>query len=248
MRLSVIIPAYNEESRLPKTLEEVDKYLKRQPYEYEIIVVNDGSKDGTAGMVKSAQKRIQNLILLDNKQNHGKGYVVRQGMLEAKGDLRLFMDADNATSVDQVERMWPELEQGYEVVIGSRDLKESVIAVRQPWIRQRLGDVFNIIVQAFSGLWGYWDTQCGFKGFTAKAAEDIFARTRIDRWAFDVEALVLAKKLGYGIREIPVTWINDPNSKVKLSGMVNMLGEVLKIRWNSILNVYGRIQRKSQVV
>jgi len=230
MRLSVIIPAYNEEHRLPKTLKAVDEYLKKQDYEYEILVVSDGSKDKTADVVKELELQIKGLRLIDNEQNHGKGYVVRQGMLEAKGDFRVFMDADNSTTVDHIEKMWPEFEAGNDVVICSRDLKESIIPQRQAWWRERLGDVFNLIVQVFSGLWGFWDTQCGFKGFSAKAAQDIFSKAKINRWAFDVEALVLAKQLRYDIKEIPVTWINDPHSKVNLKGMITMLFEILQIR------------------
>ena len=240
MRLSVIIPAYNEAERLPKTLRQVDEYLRRQPYEYEILVVSDGSKDNTAEVVRQAMVSIKNLRLVDDKENHGKGYSVKKGMLEAKGDFCLFMDADNSTSVDQVERMWPEFEKGFEVVIGSRDLKGAELPVPQPWVRRRLGDIFNLIVQTISGLWGMWDTQCGFKGFTKKAAEELFSRATIEKWAFDVEILVLAKKRKYKIQEIPVRWINDPSSKVKFSGMVKMLFEVLKIRLNLWKGLYGR--------
>ena len=230
MRLSVIISAYNEENRLPKTLRAVDEYLKKQDYEYEILAVNDGSKDKTAEMVRRLESQIKGLRLIDNEQNHGKGYAVREGMLEAKGDFRVFMDADNSTSIDHVEKMWPEFKIGNDVVICSRDLKESVIAAKQAWWRIKLGDIFNLIVQIFSGLWGFWDTQCGFKGFSAKAAKDIFSKAKSNRWAFDVEVLLIAKKLRYNIKEIPVTWINDAHSKVNLKGMIQMLFEILQIR------------------
>ncbi|MBI2577414.1 MAG: glycosyltransferase family 2 protein [Candidatus Wildermuthbacteria bacterium] len=240
MHLSVIIPSYNEEKRLPKTLKAVDEYLKKQDYDYEILVVNDGSKDKTADVVHEFGASIKNLRFVDNKKNHGKGYVVRQGMLEAKGKYRVFMDADNSTSVDHVGLMWPLFGQGKDIVIGSRDLKESVIPVRQPWWRERLGDIFNLIVQFTSGLWGMWDTQCGFKGFTEKSAVDVFSGAVVDRWAFDVELLVIAKKRGYSIAEIPVTWINDASSKVTLKGMIRMLFEVLQIRLNSMRGMYGK--------
>lgn len=232
IQLSVIIPAYNEEERLPKTLNAVDAYLRRQTYTYEILVVNDGSKDGTSKLVNQIAQKVPQLRLLDNQENHGKGFVVRQGMLEAKGEWRMFMDADNSTTLNHVERMWLEKDNGFEVVIGSRDMKGSVIPVAQPWWRRRLGDVFNLMVQFLSGLWGIWDTQCGFKGFSAKAAQEIFSRATINRWAFDVELLVIARKHGYKVREIPVTWINDANSKVKLSGMIKMLLEICQIRLN----------------
>jgi len=237
VRLSVIIPAYNEENRLPKTLEAGDEYLRGQSYEYEILVVNGGSADRTGEVVRSMMDEIKNLRMVD-VENRGKGYAVRQGMLQAKGEYRVFMDADNATSIDHVEKMWPEFANGYDVVIGSRDVKGAVIAVPQVWWRRRLGDVFNLIVQFCSGLWGMWDTQCGFKGFTKKAGEQIFSKARIDGWAFDVEVLMLARKYKYRIKEIPVTWVNDPDSKVKLKGMIKMLFEVFQTRINFLRGQY----------
>jgi dolichyl-phosphate beta-glucosyltransferase len=240
MYLSVIVPAYNEEKRLPKTIREIDKYLKTQSYESEIIVVSDGSKDRTIEVAKNLMPEIKNLKLLEFKDKRGKGFGVRQGMLEAKGKYRVFTDADNSTSIDQVEKMWPEFEKGFDVVIGSRDIKGAVLAIPQPWIRRRTGDIFNLITQIVSGLWGIWDTQCGFKGFSEKAANDIFPKTLIDRFAFDVEALILAKKLGYKIKEIPVTWLNDPDSKVKLKSMFDMLLDVFKIRLNMIKGLYEK--------
>jgi len=239
IRLSVIVPAYNEERRLPKTLRAIDEYLKKQDYSYEILVVSDGSQDRTVEVAQELTQKIQNLRVIVQKENHGKGYAVRKGMLTAKGEWRVFMDADNATTIDHVEKLWPEFKKGHEVVIGSRDIKGAEIAVRQAWWRQRLGDVFNLIVQVLSGLWGIWDTQCGFKGFSANAAQKIFSRCVIDRWAFDVEVLVIAKKFGFSIKEIPVRWVNDKESKVTFSGMVKMLLEVLQIAVNNIVGKYG---------
>lgn len=236
--LSVIIPAYNEEKRLPKTLDEIDKYLSQQSYHYEIIVVNDGSKDKTAQVTRNLIPKIKNLKLIDNKKNNGKGYVVRQGMLKAQGDFRLFTDADNSTSIDQIEKMWPEFKKGYDIVIGSRDIKGAVIAVPQPWWRRQLGNIFNLVVQLISGLWGIWDTQCGFKGFTAQAAKDIFSKAAINGFGFDVEILVLAKKMGYKFKEIPVVWINAPDSRVTFKSMAKMLIEVFQIKVNLILGKY----------
>ena len=236
--LSVIIPAYKEGKRIVKTLKEIDKYLSKQAYTYEIIVVNDGSPDKTAEVVKKVIPEIKNLRLIDNKENHGKGYVVRQGLMESKGKYRIFTDADNSTSIDQLEKMWPEFQNGYNVVIGSRDIKGAVITVPQSWWRITLGNIFNLIVQIISGLFGIWDTQCGFKCFTKKAVEDIFPKCKINRFAFDVEVLVLAKKLGYKIKEIPVVWINDQASTVGFKSMIKMLIEVFQIRWNLISKRY----------
>jgi dolichyl-phosphate beta-glucosyltransferase len=177
MKLSVIIPAYNEEKRLPQTLEAIDFYLKNQNYDYEILVVSDGSKDKTAEVLEGIKSEITNLKCIINKENHGKGYVTRQGMMQAFGDYRLFTDADNSTSIDQVEKMWPEFEKGYDVVIGSRDIKGAVLDPPQPWLRQALlGEGFKLFRKLIIGLWDVQDTHCGFKAFTKKAAEDVFPK------------------------------------------------------------------------
>lgn len=238
--LSVIIPAYNEEKRLPKTLFDVDKYLKNQSYTSEIIVVDNGSRDRTSAVVKELQSKISNLVLLEGKQNTGKGFAVKRGMLGAKGEYKLFMDADNSTSVDQVEKFLPEFKNGYDVVIGSRDAKGAVLDPPQPFYRRLLGDIFRLLTQITCGTWGILDSQCGFKCFSKKAAEDIFPKCVIDHFAFDPEVLVIAKKMGYKIKEMPVVWKNDLASKVKVSGMVKMGLDLFKIRGNIIAKKYDR--------
>jgi len=238
--LSVIIPAYNEEKRISNTLLEIDKYLSDQDYSYEIIVVSDGSKDKTAAIVKKFSDLVKNLKLIDNKENHGKGWVVRQGMLAAKGKYRLFMDADNATTIDHFEKMIPLFKEGFKVVIGSResrDAKGAKQAVAQSFLKRQLGNFGNILIQLLA-VSGIWDTQCGFKAFTDKATDDIFKRCLIDRWGFDIEALAITRKLDYKIGIIPVNWVNDPNSKVSLKGYLNTFRELFKIKWNLILNKY----------
>ncbi len=238
MKLSIIIPAYNEEKRLPKTLEEIDKYLSGQNYDYEILVVNDGSKDKTVEIVENLKSKIANLRLIDNKENRGKGYVVRQGMLEAKGEYRLFADADNSTPIEQIEKFWAYFEQGYNIVIGSRDIKGAVLDPPQGFFRRFVGEGFKLLRKIIVGLWEIEDTQCGFKFFTKKAAEDIFPKCQIDRFAFDPEILLVGKKLGYKIKEIPIYWKNDPQSKVKLKSMIKMAVDLLKIKWNLLTKKY----------
>jgi len=239
MYLSIVIPAYNEERRLPKTLEAIDDYLRQQPYDYEIIVVNDGSKDTTATVCEGMSSVIKNLKLIDNKENKGKGAVVRQGMLEGQGDFRLFTDADNSTSIDQIEKMWIEFKNGYDIIIGSRNVKGAVLDPPQPFLRQIiLGEGFKLFRKIIIGLWKIQDTQCGFKCFTGEAAGKIFPKCKINRFAFDPEILVIAKKLGYKIKETPVLWKNDPESKVKLKGMVKMAIDLVKIRLNMIKGFY----------
>tara|TARA_Y100000310_G_C20681643_1_gene816327 strand:+ start:2607 stop:3344 length:738 start_codon:yes stop_codon:yes gene_type:complete len=244
MYLSIIIPAYNEEKRLGKTLNSINKYLVKQSYKYEIIVISDGSKDKTGDVVRRAQKTIRNLKLIDNKKNHGKGYVVRQALLAAKGQYRLFTDADNSTTVNQVKKLLPYFEKGYDIVIGSRDVKGAVLDPPQPWNRVMVGNIFNLLVQFIVGLWGIWDTQCGFKALSAKAVKDILPKCKIDRWAFDPEIMKIGKRKGYKIKEVPITWKNDPDSKVKLKGMIKMGLDLLKIRWNLITGKYNEKKKR----
>ncbi len=236
--LSVIIPVYNEERRLPKTLAEIDGYLSRQNYNYEILVVSDGSTDRTVEVTKELMSRIKNLRVLDFKENYGKGFGVRKGLLEAKGEYRLFTDADNSTSIDQIKKMWPEFKKGYDIVIGSRDVKGAVLDPPQPWQRIIVGEGFKLFRKLIIGLWEIEDTQCGFKGFTKRAVENIFPKCKINRFSFDPEILLIAKKLGYKIKEIPVYWKNDLESKVKLKSMIKMAIDLIKVRWNLITKKY----------
>ncbi|MGB9743124.1 MAG: dolichyl-phosphate beta-glucosyltransferase [Minisyncoccales bacterium] len=242
MRLSVIIPAYNEAKRISQTLKSINDYLTRQSYTYEILVVDNGSTDETPVLVEELKSAIKNLKLIKGKQGRGKGFAVREGMLNARGDFRVFTDADNSTPLDQVEKMWPEFERGYEVVIGSRDVQGAVLDPPQPWWRKLiLGEGFKLYRKLIIGLWPIKDTQCGFKGFTKKAAEDIFPLCRIDHFAFDPEVLIIAQKLGYKIKEIPIYWKNDPNSTVKFNSIFKMAIDLIKIRINLIK---GRYERK----
>ena len=239
MYLSIVVPAYNEEKRLPKTLAEIDRYLRKQSYDYEIIVVNDGSKDKTVEVAGNLVPSIKNLEVCGYEKNQGKGYAVRFGMLKAKGEVRLFTDADNSTSIDHLEKMWSHFEKGNDIVIGSRDVKGAVLDPPQPWTRKLiLGEGFKLYRKIIIGLWGIEDTQCGFKCFTKKAAENIFPKCKINRFAFDPEILVIGKMLGYKIKEIPVYWKNDPESKVKFKSIFKMALDLIKIRLNLITHKY----------
>ncbi|MDE1970378.1 MAG: glycosyltransferase family 2 protein [Patescibacteria group bacterium] len=235
--LSVIIPAYNEGERITRTLLDIDAYLSKKTFSYEIIVVNDGSRDTTAELVRNHEKVVKYSRLIDNKENKGKGAAVRQGMLEAKGEYCLFTDADNSTSIDQIERLLPFFREGYNVVIGSRAVKGSIIPVPQPWIRRVLGHIGNGIIQILV-LPGIHDTQCGFKLFSAEAARDIFSRLTVYRWGFDIEALVIARVLHHNIKEVGITWVNDIHSHVSSSAYVQVLLETLRVRWNMWMKRY----------
>jgi dolichyl-phosphate beta-glucosyltransferase len=236
-KLSVVIPAFNEEHRIAKTLQAVSEFLQKQGFDYEILVVNDGSKDNTAQVVKDLEGSIKCLRLINNQENHGKGWVTKQGMIEAGGDVRLFMDADNSTKVDEVIKMIPYFDQGFDIVIGSRRIPGAVIALHQPWFRDFLGGAFRLIVHTIVPV-GVTDTQCGFKAFSAKAAQTVFPKQTIFRWAFDVEILALSRRNKFSIKEVPITWVDDAQSHVKISGMIKMLFEVLQVRWNLMTGKY----------
>ncbi len=236
--LSVIIPAKNEEKRLPLTLIDVDRHLQQAEYSSEIIVISDGSTDRTVEIVTRLSGLIKNLKLIANEENHGKGYVVRQAMREAKGNYRLFMDADNSTSVDQFEKMLPYFKEGYGAVIGSRAAKGAQLEPPQPWYRQILGKASNLLIQLLVTP-GIHDTQCGFKCFSEEAAEKIFSRMTIDRWGFDIEAIALAKLFGYKVKEMPVRWVNDTRSTLGASAYLLTLRDLVNIKWNLIKHTYG---------
>jgi dolichyl-phosphate beta-glucosyltransferase len=237
--LSVIIPAYNEEKRLPRTLREINDYLSRQNFDYEIIVVSDGSTDRTCEVVESLKSQIQKLKIICEKINRGKGYGVKIGMLNAKGKFRLFTDADNSTPISEIEKFWPEFEKGADVVIASRDLKGAILDPPQTLFRRFVGEVFKYLRKIIVGLWEIEDTQCGFKCFKGEVAEKIFPKCKIERFAFDPEVLLIAKKMGFKIKEVPVYWKNDLQSKVKFKSMVKMLIDLFKIRINLLKGKYG---------
>jgi len=240
MYLSVIIPAYNEEKNIKKTIESIYQYLLEKNIEHEIIIVTDGSKDKTDDIVGSMFSVIPTLQLLNYAQNRGKGFGVRQGMLKARGQYRLFTDADNATSIDHIEKMIPFFNEGYDIVIGSIALKGSVIASgSEPVWRRLFGTMGNLFIQIMV-VPGIHDTQRGFKIITAKAAQDVFPKTTIDRWGFDIEMLALARKFGYKIKEVPINWKNDPDSHVGIKAYFQVLLETIKIRWNLMTGKYNK--------
>lgn len=237
IHLSVIIPAYNEEKRIAATLLDIDRYLSKQNDPYEIIVVSDGSKDNTAKVVENTKQLVKNLHLIDNKENHGKGWVTKQGILEARGEYRLFMDADNSTKIDHLDLFWPEF-KNYDVVIGSIEVRGAKIDEQSAWYRRWLGSLSKYIIRIVAGIWEIRDSQRGFKCFSKIAAEKIFPKQTIMRWGFDIEILALAKRMGFKIKEIPVDWHNPSESKVTLKSYIRTFIELLKIKWNLITDKY----------
>ena len=215
MFLSVVIPAYNEEDRLPRTLARLQEYYGTQSYTFEVIVMSDGSKDGTVALAQAFAAKDSRFRVVDSQPNRGKGYVVRTGMLQARGQYVLFCDADLATPQEETEKLLPKLEAGFDVAIGSRPLRDSNLEVRQPFYREALGRMANKLIQIVA-VPGIRDTQCGFKMFNAKSNADIFSRCKLDGFSFDFEALMIARDLGYQVAEVPIRWMNQEGSKVNI--------------------------------
>jgi len=233
--ISIIIPAYNEETRLPATLQAVRTYLASGGWEFtEIVVVNDGSRDATARVAQEAGARV-----LENSGNRGKGYSVKHGVLEAKGDWILATDADLSTPIGELDRLWRAAEgTGAKIAIGSRAIDRSLVGVHQPFAREMMGRLFNLVMRLITGL-PFRDTQCGFKLFEARAARRIFERQRLDGFGFDVEVLFIARQLGYRSIEVPVHWNDVPGTTVNLRrGAAAFLADPLRVRWNGIRGLY----------
>ncbi|HED13365.1 MAG TPA: glycosyltransferase family 2 protein [Gammaproteobacteria bacterium] len=216
MKLSVVIPSYNEQSRLPQTLLEAQSWLDEHfPKSYEILVVDDGSEDQTCAEVIRIQNQLGVLQLLRLEQNTGKGAAVRKGMLAARGDIIVYMDADHSTHIREITKAIEAIAKGADVVIASRRHPQSQIPRHQSWLRENMGRTFRSLMYAVVNL-EFQDTQCGFKAFTYKSTQQLFTRQRLNGFSFDVELLYIAKKLGLTVQEIPVCWINEPNSRVRM--------------------------------
>ncbi len=229
-RLSVVIPAYNEEDRIQRTLERLFEYYEAQDYDYDVVVVSDGSRDRTNELVQTFAAAHPKFSLLDSQPNRGKGFVTRMGMLAAEGDYVLFCDADLATPQEETEKLLPRMLAGVDVAIGSRPLRESNLEIRQPRYREMLGRTFNGVVQVLA-IRGIADTQCGFKMFTQHASQDIFKRCKLDGFSFDFEALMIARDLGYTIDEIPIRWMHQEGSKVRvLRDGTRMVLDLIRLR------------------
>lgn len=246
--VSVVIPAYNEERRLPQTLARVHEYFAAQSYVSEILVVDDGSSDGTTRVVEIFALEHPGVRLIKN-DHRGKGYTVRTGMLAADGHIVLFSDADLSTPIEEIEKLLPWFERGYDIVIGSRE-GAGAERIKEPFYRHIMGRVFNLIVRMLT-VRGIQDTQCGFKAFRDQVAQDVFSRMRLYGddtrtvsggmvTAFDVEALFIGYKSGYRIREVPVQWRYGTETKVNpLRDSYRNFRDVLLVRWNDMRGLYS---------
>lgn len=238
MTYSLIIPAYNESARISATLEKVLAYVRRQGWTAEVLVVNDGSRDDTAELVRRFAVSHPSVRLIENPGNRGKGYSVRNGVLHASGDVVLFSDADLSSPIEEAPKLLAALNDGADVAIGSRWLETKLQTERQPVLRQIAGRMYNLLLRMVLGL-NYRDTQCGFKAFTRQAAQAVFPLQRIERWGFDPEVLFLARKKGLKTAEIPVAWAHDDRSKINpIVDGIKMFGEMMKVRWLSLTGAY----------
>lgn len=242
-KYSVVIPAYNEGARLGTSLEKVLAYVHSQGWNAEVIVVDDGSRDQTAQIVREFGAKDSIVRLVQNPGNHGKGYSVRNGMLSAEGEVLIFSDADLSSPIEESARLLEALQQGADIAIGSRWLRTETQIQRQPLHRQIFGRIFNLLMRLMLGL-HFKDTQCGFKAFNRAAAQAIFPLQRIERWGFDPEILFLARKLGFKVEEVPVIWGHSGGTRINpLVDGFRMFTEMLRVRWYSVTGKYNEAQR-----
>jgi len=237
---SIVIPAYNESARIPATLQSVVDCIRQRGWSAEVVVVNDGSSDSTADVVRAFAAANPEVRLLENPGNRGKGYSVRSGMLQAHGEVVLFSDADLSAPIEEADGLFAAIAAGADIAIGSRWLETKRQTIRQPFYRQFFGRCFNGVTRFVMGL-KFADTQCGFKAFTRAAAQTVFQLQTIERWGFDPEILFIARKRGYRIDEVPVSWAHDERTRISyLKDGTRMLQDIAIVRWNALLGRYNK--------
>ena len=242
---SIVVPAYNESARLRASLEKILAYVRAQNWDAEVLVINDGSRDNTAEIVRGFAEKDTAVRLLENPGNRGKGYSVRNGMLNARGEILIFSDADLSSPIEEVPKLLAALNSGADIAIGSRWLRAETQTQRQPMHRQLFGRIFNLLLRMTLGL-KFKDTQCGFKAFTQSAARKVFPLQKIERWGFDPEILFLARKFGLRVEEVPVVWGHSGDTRINpLLDGARMFQEMLRIRWYSLTGKYDSEQAES---
>ncbi len=236
---SIVLPAYNESARIAGTLDRILAHATQRGWKVEVIVVNDGSSDDTANIVRQFAAEHSVVRLLENPGNRGKGYSVRNGMLRAQGEILLFSDADLSSPIEEADKLFAAIANGADIAIGSRWVDPRLQIRRQPLLRRVLGRIFNLALRVILGL-QFKDTQCGFKAFTRRSAQAIFPLQKIERWGFDPEVLYLAKKFGFAVREVPVAWSHREGTRIHpLRDGIRMFGELLRIRWYALKGNYA---------
>ena len=239
MTYSIVIPAYNESDRIRPTLDEIIRHAQEQKWDAEILVVDDGSRDDTAEIVRAYSREHPQIQLIQNPGNRGKGFSVRNGMLHARGDICLFTDADLSSPIAEAKKLFDAIRQGADIAIGSRWLRAELQTERQPLYRQAFGRIFNLLLRLVLGL-HFVDTQCGFKAFRREAAQRIFPMQKIERWGFDPEILFLARRLGLRTVEVPVIWAHSEGTRLHpFRDGIRMFGDVIRIRWNALTGAYA---------
>lgn len=237
---SIVIPAFNESARIPATLKEVVACIRERGWDAEVIVVNDGSTDSTAAVVREFARTAPEVRMIENPGNRGKGYSVRSGILQALGEVVMFSDADLSAPIEEADRLFAAIAEGADIAIGSRWLEKGRQTHRQPLYRQFFGRCFNAVTRGVMGL-HFADTQCGFKAFTRAAAQTVFQLQTIERWGFDPEILFIALKCGYKVVEVPVSWAHDARTRMSyLRDGMRMLQDVAIIRWNALVGRYAK--------
>ncbi len=249
---SVIVPTYNEATKRKEMhdhLNSIKNYFENLGQVYEVVIVLDGPNDEETPEIVNEEiaDKADNFRVIDRKENKGKGYSVREGLLSAEGQIRLFTDMDGATPIKMFDNFIPKFKEGADIVIGSRDLGESDVKIHQPKWKEFLGDFGNLLIQVGAGLYGIKDTQCGFKAFTESAVKDIAPRATINRWGIDFELLMVGKKLGYKIAEVPVEWLDRGDSLVGISGYISTFRDLAKVRWNLIKGVYKLNKKVNEI-
>ena len=246
--LSVVIPAFNEEQRITQTLGVVYNYLQKQDFDWELLVVIDGAQDNTLAITREFAAGRQHIRWIDRKENRGKGYSIREGMLAATGRVRLFMDADDSIGISHFDEMAPLFREGYDLVICSRHTRDAMAALHegpQSRVKRILRGAGNVFVQTVA-VPGIWDTQCGFKAFSDSVAERIFSVSKIDGWGFDIETLALARHLNCRIGIVPARWSNRPGTHLRPLSYLGVLYETVKVRWNLMSGAYAQELRRRE--
>lgn len=239
LHLSIVIPVYNEEKRLGPTLDKIKAYLEKQAWPREIVLVDDGSRDGGIALARQQLEGREEYRVISYGSNRGKGYALKQGMIASRGEYVLFTDADLSTPIEELDKMWQWFEQGFDIVQGSRKMPGASVERHQPWLRENMGKVFTALSNIIANV-NVRDVTCGFKAYRGEVARDLYTRQHLYDWSFDAEIIYLARRAGYRLKEVPVRWLDERGTKVNLvRDSVRSFVGLLTIRLNGWRGLYG---------